>query len=103
MAGMGHPLYTSIIGVWSPPQTALSGLTDLASATITVTFAGGASAACEDSTTVSTGISIDLDYGNYPLKVILLRVRESYPPPSRAQTHLLWLLARRASFGEVVG
>lgn len=61
MAGMGHPLYI---------QTALSGLTDLASATITVAFAGGAGAACEDTTTVSTAISIDLDYGNYPLKVI---------------------------------
>lgn len=47
----------------------LAGLADLASATITVSIGGGVDAACQDSATVNTVIAVDLDYGNYPLKV----------------------------------
>lgn len=57
------------ISFWRREKTALSGLSDLASANITVNM-GGASGACEDSNTVNTSIAVELQYGNYPLQVI---------------------------------
>lgn len=57
--------------IYVPLQATLSELMDLASANITVAISDGAGAACEDSTTVNTTIAINLDYGNYPLKVLV--------------------------------
>eukprot|EP00904_Undaria_pinnatifida_P009613 jgi/Undpi1/5782/HiC_scaffold_2.g01056.m1 len=51
-------------------QAALLGLSDLASANITVVTDSASGGACQDSSRVNTSISISLDYGNYPLKVV---------------------------------
>ncbi|CAM9515245.1 unnamed protein product, partial [Hapterophycus canaliculatus] len=51
-------------------QATLSSLSDLASENITVVITSGGGAACRDSATVNTTIAVDLDYGNYPLKVM---------------------------------
>ncbi|CAM9233744.1 unnamed protein product [Ectocarpus sp. 13 AM-2016] len=51
-------------------QTTLSRLSDLSSANITVTISDGVGSACQDSATVNTTITVDLDYGNYPLQIV---------------------------------
>lgn len=53
----------------SSEKAELLGLSGLSAANITVGISGGGSASCEDFSTVNTSISIDLEYGNYPLQV----------------------------------
>lgn len=50
-------------------KTTLAGLSGLADANITVEAGGHSGGVCVDFSTVNTSIAVDLEFGNYPLKV----------------------------------